>query len=109
VEQWSNGAKLEVGLSRIDHNEAEQRQSDIKCNWEKSLANNKAATVSRDMELWVSGFNAWGQLAFEGESSTDSSDLRSFVCVLRNQYIEILRTSLSATLGKSKAIAPLLL
>jgi hypothetical protein len=77
--------------------------------WKKSHTNYKAATVSRDMEMWVSGFNAWGQLAFDSESSIDSSDLRSFVCVLRNQYIEILQTSLSATLRKSKAITFFLL
>lgn len=56
------------------------------------------------MELWVSGFNAWGQLDFEGEAFTASQDLRIFKCVLRSKHIEILRTVLSATLGKTEKI-----
>ncbi|KAE9375386.1 RCC1/BLIP-II [Stipitochalara longipes BDJ] len=53
------------------------------------------------MELWASGFNAWGQLDFQGEASMKSSDLRTFKCVLQSEHIEILRTSLSATLVRT--------
>jgi len=61
---------------------------------------NKAATVSQDMELWATGFNAWGQLDFQGESFLAPADLRTFNCILRSKHLEMLRTSLSATLGK---------
>lgn len=56
------------------------------------------------MELWVSGFNAWGQLDFQGDSSTEPPDVRTFKSALRDQYIEIQWTTLSATLSKSRAI-----
>jgi hypothetical protein len=52
------------------------------------------------MELWASGFDAWGQLAFE-EPETAPRDLQDFKCVLRDEAIEIIRTTLSATLGRS--------
>lgn len=51
------------------------------------------------MELWASGFNAWGQLDFE-LPQTGPRDLKAFKCILRDERIEILCTSLSATLGK---------
>ncbi|PVH89350.1 RCC1/BLIP-II [Cadophora sp. DSE1049] len=50
------------------------------------------------MELWASGFNAWGQLDFSGENGLDSWDVKTFKCVLEDKQIEILRTSISATL-----------
>lgn len=50
------------------------------------------------MELWASGFNAWGQLEFSGGNGLDSKDLTVFKRVLEDKQIEILRTSLSATL-----------
>tara|TARA_R110002060_G_scaffold36674_4_gene47677 strand:- start:782 stop:940 length:159 start_codon:yes stop_codon:yes gene_type:complete len=52
------------------------------------------------MELWASGFNAWGQLEFSGGNGLDSKDLTVFKRVLEDKQIEILRTSLSATLSK---------
>lgn len=54
------------------------------------------------MELWASGFNAWGQLNISGGNGLDSRDLKTFKCVLEDEHIEILRTSLSATLSKLK-------
>ena len=54
------------------------------------------------MELWSAGFNAWGQLNFDGESSFDSEDFTQFTRVLEVDEIEGLRTSLSSTLGKSR-------
>ncbi|KAL2071407.1 hypothetical protein VTL71DRAFT_12642 [Oculimacula yallundae] len=55
------------------------------------------------MELWVSGFNAWGQLDFseEEKEGLDSRDLKTFKCKLKDKHIEILRTSFSATLRRS--------
>ncbi|KAH7351074.1 regulator of chromosome condensation 1/beta-lactamase-inhibitor protein II [Rhexocercosporidium sp. MPI-PUGE-AT-0058] len=50
------------------------------------------------MELWASGFNAWGQLDFSEGKGLDSRDLKTFKCVLRDKHIEVLRTSISATL-----------
>ncbi|KAG4433888.1 hypothetical protein IFR05_010625 [Cadophora sp. M221] len=50
------------------------------------------------MELWASGFNAWGQLDFSEGKGLDSRDLETFKCVLKDKHIEILRTSISATL-----------
>jgi hypothetical protein len=53
------------------------------------------------MELWASGFNAWNQLQFNGELPSDPQDLNVFKCVLTDDKdIEVVRTSLSATLGK---------
>ena len=53
------------------------------------------------MELWASGFNAWNQLQFDGELPVEPRDVDAFKCVLRDDKdIEVLRTSLSATLGK---------
>ncbi|CZT41510.1 uncharacterized protein RSE6_01255 [Rhynchosporium secalis] len=54
------------------------------------------------MELWVSGFNAWGQLNFSDDGDgLESRDLKPFKCVLQDEKIELLRTSLSATLRLS--------
>ncbi|KAK0102464.1 hypothetical protein ONS95_006083 [Cadophora gregata] len=50
------------------------------------------------MELWASGFNAWGQLDFSGEKGLDSRDHNTFRSVFEDKHIEIVRTSLSATL-----------
>ena len=52
------------------------------------------------MELWASGFNAWNQLQFDGEVPAQPRDLHEFMPVLGGEKIEVLRTSLSATLGK---------
>jgi hypothetical protein len=51
------------------------------------------------MELWASGFNAWGQLDFESTPSLPS-DLKAFKCILQYKQIELLLTTESATLGK---------
>ena len=51
-------------------------------------------------ELWVCGFNAFNQLQFDGELSPEPQDLTKFTLVLKDEHIEILRTSISATLGK---------
>ena len=53
------------------------------------------------MELWACGFNAWGQLQVEGDLSSDPHDLYRFQPVLEDRRIEILKTAMSATLGKS--------
>jgi len=52
------------------------------------------------MELWAQGFNAWNQLEFEKEPAHNPRDLDEFQCLLVDESIEVLRTSLSATLGK---------
>lgn len=52
------------------------------------------------MELWASGFNAWGQLDFEQLPETEHRDLKEFKCILKDERIELVRTTLSATLGK---------
>jgi hypothetical protein len=56
------------------------------------------------MELWASGFNAWNQLQFDGELQAEPRDLSEFSCVLKDQQVELLKTSLSATVGKLLAI-----
>ncbi|KAH7400003.1 regulator of chromosome condensation 1/beta-lactamase-inhibitor protein II [Cadophora sp. MPI-SDFR-AT-0126] len=50
------------------------------------------------MELWASGFNAWGQLEFSGANGLDSRDVQTFKRVLEDKHLEILHTSLSAIL-----------
>jgi hypothetical protein len=55
------------------------------------------------MELWATGFNAWNQLQLEGELPAQPRDLQAFKSVLKDEQIEILRMSLSATLGTSPA------
>jgi hypothetical protein len=51
------------------------------------------------MELWASGFNAWNQLQFDGELPAQPRDLTEFTCVLKDNRVDVLRASLSATLG----------
>jgi hypothetical protein len=51
------------------------------------------------MELWACGFNAWGQLSFEDVVEEEPRDFHSFKCILKDKNIEILRTTLSQTLG----------
>jgi hypothetical protein len=50
-------------------------------------------------QLWVSGFNAWGQLSFEKNSELPG-DVYAFKCILEDESIEVLKTTLSATVGK---------
>lgn len=57
------------------------------------------------MELWASGFNAWSQLQFDGDMVAEPQDLKEFTCVLKDEHIEVLRASLSATLGKSPVLS----
>ncbi len=62
------------------------------------------------MELWASGFNAWGQLDFESPSRAADSpvktrDLTKFKCILRDEHIEIIQANLSVVLGN---VVPLL-
>ncbi|KAF8856482.1 RCC1/BLIP-II [Acephala macrosclerotiorum] len=52
------------------------------------------------MELWATGFNAWGQLNFEQLPGTEDRDLKEFKCILRDERIDLVRTTLSATLVK---------
>lgn len=56
------------------------------------------------MELWASGFNAWNQLQFDGSRVAEPRDLKEFECLLRDTHIGILRTTLSAVLGRSLAL-----
>lgn len=61
----------------------------------------KHTANSAMMELWCCGFNAWGQLVFKDDLSTVPRDMNAFECVASDsKNIEILRTTLSATLGK---------
>ncbi|EKD17041.1 putative Serine/threonine-protein kinase Nek9 [Drepanopeziza brunnea f. sp. 'multigermtubi' MB_m1] len=58
------------------------------------------------MELWASGLNAWGQLDFSDRNGGDEfakDDLKSFKCILEDHSIQILRTSISATLVSTHA------
>lgn len=52
------------------------------------------------MELWASGFNAWGQLDFDKVPGSFPRDLKEFRCIMTEERIEVVCTSLSATLGK---------
>ncbi|KAG6360094.1 hypothetical protein INS49_011150 [Diaporthe citri] len=50
------------------------------------------------MELYASGFNAWGQLQFQdAESHAEPDDLHEFTCVLTGDAIDRPRPSLSYT------------
>lgn len=52
------------------------------------------------MELYASGFNAWGQLEFHAaEIHDESDDLHEFTCLLTGDAIDSLRPSLSHTTG----------
>lgn len=100
-----NGAKTESGAQPAATDRlTSTRLSRTNIKWPfAEFRKIQAATVSPAMELWSSGFNAWGQLDFQGKSSTEYRDLRTFESVLRDQRVEILRTTLSATLGKPEA------
>lgn len=54
------------------------------------------------MELYASGFNAWGQLYFDGHSKHghQEHDLYRFACAFRDGHIEHVQSSLSCTIGK---------
>lgn len=56
------------------------------------------------MELYASGFNAWGQLCFDRDSESGSGhadDLHKFTRVFRDDAtIEQVFSSLSHTMGK---------
>jgi hypothetical protein len=53
------------------------------------------------MELYASGFNAWGQLRFQAsETNDDPDDLHEFTCVLTGEAIDQPRLSLSYSLGR---------
>lgn len=53
------------------------------------------------MELYASGFNAWGQLYFQAtESHANPDDLHEFTCVLSGDAIDHPRPSLSHTTGR---------
>jgi hypothetical protein len=64
------------------------------------------------MELWAYGFNAWGQLDFANAESLSSDgmpeqdslpkDLKQFECVLSDNEIDVLKTSISSTLGECR-------
>ena len=96
------GVELKWGAAELNPFEAEQKEQ-LQMGSERTLYT-QAATVPQTMELWASGFNAWGQLDFEDQSSIGSPDSRSFKCVLRSQHFEIPRTCLSATLGKRQLV-----
>jgi len=53
------------------------------------------------MELWACGFNAWGQLSFQETPFEDTRDLNAFQCILEEETIEVVRSSVSAILGES--------
>lgn len=55
------------------------------------------------MELWVTGLNAWNQLNCEnqGDHTSNPEDLHDFQCVLKDENIDVLRTSVSSLLSKS--------
>jgi len=62
------------------------------------------------LRLWACGFNAWGQLDFANAGSLSSDgmpeqgvlpqDLEHFVCILSDNEIDVLETSMSSTLGE---------
>lgn len=55
------------------------------------------------MELYGSGFNAWGQMHFDGppHSEGNMEDICKFTCILRGDDIEHVRAFLSHTAGRS--------
>lgn len=57
------------------------------------------------MELWAVGFNAYGQLNFDNPvpEFTFWRDLRQWTLLLEDEAIEILHTSTSATIVKTKS------
>jgi hypothetical protein len=52
------------------------------------------------MELWATGFNAWGQLNFDESVPIESPDLPSFTLILEDGEIEVRALYEAATLGK---------
>ena len=52
------------------------------------------------MELWASGFNAWGNLCFDDNTAKIWPDLHNFNPVLRDEKISPRALYRSATLGK---------
>lgn len=59
------------------------------------------------MELWACGFNAFRQLQCDQDKDVvlDPGDLHIFRCILKDESIEISRTSLSSILSKlSKSV-----
>jgi hypothetical protein len=52
------------------------------------------------MELWATGFNAWGQLNFDEIVPIESPDLPSFTLILEDGEIEVRALYEAATLGK---------
>lgn len=54
------------------------------------------------MELWATGFNAWGNVSFDEDDSgqKDWQDLPNFTRVLRDESIEVRALYKSTTLGK---------
>lgn len=55
------------------------------------------------MELWASGFNAFGQLDFEeGEKSILPEDLKTFKCLLKEAHVKLICASISATIGENR-------
>ena len=73
-----------------------------KVSWLNDFRMNWKYTVEDEMELWSCGQNAWGQLYFNQQYRHElpTEDLTKFICVLRDETIEILKTSISASLGK---------
>ena len=65
------------------------------------LALEKSVLGSVMTELWACGFNAWGQLNFEEKYSLGSHDLPRFKCIHRDDSIEVLHDSISATSSRS--------
>lgn len=57
------------------------------------------------MELYASGFNAWGQLFFNRQPvDSAEADLHEFACVLESSTIEHARAFLSHTTGRSSRV-----
>lgn len=57
------------------------------------------------MELYASGFNAWGQLSFNRQPvDSAEADLDEFACVLESSTVEHARAFLSHTTGRSSRV-----
>lgn len=52
------------------------------------------------MELWATGFNAWNQLQDDGDLTSNPEDVYVFKCILQDELVDVVRTSVSATLSK---------
>jgi len=58
------------------------------------------------MQLWATGFNAWDQLNFQKDTEDSSSsplDVYGFKPILADEYIDVLRMSISSILSKSSS------